>query len=372
MIIGIDGSRAVKNNRTGTENYSYSLLKEIAKLDHKNQYYVYFDKEVMEDFLNQNNFKKIIIKASRVWTQYRLARELFKNTPEILFIPAHTLPIIRPRGMKTVVTIHDLGAQYLKDYHIFPERLYLNRSTEYALKYADHIIAVSKSTKEEINKWFPRPSNSTTVIYEAYDNNIFDYEKLKKQKEKSQQILLKYNIKRPYIFFLGTIQPRKNLSNLIKAFSEIKNNEISLVLAGKKGWLYEDILEMPVKLGLKDRVKFIDYVSNEDLPFLYLNALIFTFPSLCEGFGIPLLEAMACGVPVLSSGISSMPEVVGEAGVLVDPYSVVEISKAMQKLIDDENYREDLIKKGLKRVKMFSWEKAARETIEVFERIYER
>lgn len=376
MLIGIDASRVSLKEKTGTETYASSLIKAIAKVDQRNQYLLYFNSNQKVNFINQVKFQEIDIPAQRLWTQCRLSRELFRQKPDILFIPAHTLPIIRPKNIKTVVTIHDLGAEYLKEYYQFPQRIYLNRTTEYVLKYATHIITVSEATKREIEERFGRKKN-LTVIPEGYNSEIYDFAKLKAQsfentqdkKSKLKAILNKYNLIKPYLLFVGTIQPRKNLTRLIKAFAKVKNKDLELVLVGKKGWLYDDIFQLPGELGIKNKVRFLNYVDLEDLPFLYYQAKAFVFPSLCEGFGLPLLEAMACGCPVLTSNISSMPEIVEKAGFLVNPYHEDEIQQGIENIVNNVNLQKRLRENGLQKVKNFSWEKAARETMKVFEKL---
>ncbi len=367
MVIGIDASRITRKNRTGTENYAYQLIEEIAKRDDKHLYRLYYNEKPVENIPSKNSLEEVVIPSWRMWTQYRLARELFTNPVDLLFVPAHTIPVFRPKRMKTIVTIHDLGAQYLKEYHQFPHSLYLNRSTEYVLKHASHIIVVSEATKKEAIERFHVSESRMTVIYEGYNNQIFDFSTVNSQRSTVNRIMEKYQIKKPYFLFVGTIQPRKNLLRIINSYAKIKE-EVDLVIVGGKGWLYEEILLAPHKLGIAHRVHFLDYVSDEDLPFLYNNAEAFVFPSLCEGFGIPLLEAMASGCPVVTSNLSSMPEIVGEAGLLVDPYDENSITKSLEQALNTD-WQNKVREKGLKRVKNFSWEKAAKETISVFEKV---
>ena len=369
MIIGIDASRAVISHKTGTENYAFSLIKAIAKIDPHSEYRLYFNSKNEVGLVNQENFKEVPIYSPKLWTQYRLSKEMFLNKIDILFVPAHTLPVLRPRNLKTVVTIHDLGAQYLKEYHQFPHRLYLNKTTEYAIGNATEIITVSHSTEKEMIEDYKGDPGKITVIYEGYDREVYHFDRIKNATDENQNVLTRYKIDKPYLLFVGTIQPRKNIKRLIKAFSKIDNNELILVLAGKKGWMFEDIIQLPSKLGISDRVRFLDYVKGEDLPYLYYQAQVFVFPSLCEGFGIPLLEAMALGCPVVTANLSSMPEVVGEAGYLVDPYSVESIKKGIEEVINNKKRRKEMQKAGQIRAEEFSWEKAASETLKVFEKI---
>jgi glycosyltransferase involved in cell wall biosynthesis len=177
----------------------------------------------------------------------------------------------------------------------------------------------------------------------------------------------KFGITKPYILFVGTLQPRKNIAKLIEAFSQLKNKNTQLVIVGKKGWLWEEIFNAPAKFGVLERVKFLDFVSNEDLPGLYKNALCFVLPSLYEGFGLPVLEAMKFGCPTVISNVSSLPEVGGDASLYFDPQSVDDIAQKIEMVVSDEKLRAEMVKKGYNQVKQFSWEKTAKQTLKVLE-----
>lgn len=370
IIIGIDASRTAVKEATGTENYSLNLISAIEKIDSQNQYILYFNNPLPVPLVTANNFSSRVIRFPRFWTQARLAWELFSDTPDLLFVPAHTLPVIRPKKLKTVVTIHDLGAEFLKQYHQFPQKLYLNRATEYAAAKADCLIAVSESTKKDLMTKLGVPEEKIAVIYEGVDHDFF-----KPQEEKAiDQVRQKYHLPAEYLLFVGTIQPRKNLLRLIEAFNllqrDAKYHNLSLILVGKEGWLAQEIYKAPIRLRIQDRVRFLNHVSKSDLPALYSGAKVFVFPSLYEGFGLPIVEAMSCGVPVITSSTSATAEIAGDAAVVIDPYQVNEIFEAVKELVDNKKNREDLVKKGLIRSKKFTWEEAARKTIKVFEKVY--
>ena len=191
--------------------------------------------------------------------------------------------------------------------------------------------------------------------------------------QNSKLLKEKYKINKKYILFVGTLQPRKNIVRLIEAFSKIHHQQqLNLVIVGKKGWMYEEILEAPKQYGIENQIKFLEFVPDEDLSLLYKNALCFVLPSLYEGFGLPVLEAMTQGCPVITSNVSSLPEAGGDAALYVNPEDVDEIAAKMQSLVKDEELRKTLIEKGYKQVKKFSWEKAARETLKVLEEVGER
>ncbi|MBI4038364.1 glycosyltransferase family 4 protein [Candidatus Daviesbacteria bacterium] len=389
MVIGFDGSRAFIPERTGTENYTYHLLKTLSRIDKKNSYIIY----TKARYQLPTNFLIKKIALPRFWTQGGLALQTFKDDLDILFVPAHTLPLIRRPGLKTVVTVHDLGSEYLPKMHQFKQRLYLSLMQKFQLKGATKIIAVSKATKADLVKKIGIDPEKITVVYEGFDNKRF--KQVNHAKENKNYLLVnslkQYRLKpKRYFLFVGTVQPRKNLGRLIIAFSrfinlkEVINDErlkikdlksliinhksIKLVIAGSKGWISDEIYQLPKKLGIKDRVKFLGYVPDKDLPALYSGAIALTFPSLFEGFGLPILEAQACGCPVITSNISSMPEVAGKEALLVDPYNVGDIVEAMERL-QITNYRLQLIKRGFENVMRFSWEKCAKETLKVLDSV---
>lgn len=366
MIIGVDASKITIGQKTGTENYSLNLLRELIANDSKNEYILYL-REDPPDFIRDRpnvKYKKIVF--PRLWTQAGLASEVLFSPPDVLFIPAHTMPVVHRPGLKTVVTIHDLGAEFLKEYHQFPQKLYLNKTTEFVAKFATHLIAVSESTKKDLIQRLGVDEDRITVIYEAWDEELFH----QPRPAEVRQVRAKYNLKNDYLVFVGTIQPRKNLVRLIEAYSKAKIG-VDLVLAGKPGWLAEPIYQAPARFGVKERVKFLGHVPNEDLPGLYGGSRALTFPSLHEGFGLPILEAMASGTAVLTSQTSSMPEVGADAAHYVDPNDTASIKNGLEEIVINTKLKDQLVAKGFKQVQKFSWEKAARETRALLEKVYE-
>lgn len=372
MTIGFDGSRAFVSGRTGTENYSYNLLKALSKIDRKNQYLVYVKSLPSTIYHLPSNFRFKVIYLPRLWTQLGLASRTFIDPIDVLFVPAHTLPIFRKPGLKTVVTVHDLGSEYLPQMHQLKQRAYLSLMQKHQLKGATKIIAVSKATKEDLVKRIGIKPGNVTVIYEGYDKGKFQVPSSKLQIDTLINSLRYYNLKpKTYYLFVGTVQPRKNLERVIKAFSQNTKYQIqntNLVIVGEKGWMSEEIYKLPKKLGIESRVKFLGYVPDEKLPAFYSNAEALVFPSLFEGFGLPILEAQACGCPVITSNISSMPEVAGKGAIFVDPYSIDDIVEGMRKM-EDRRLRVEIIKRGHENVKRFFWEKCAKETLNVLESV---
>lgn len=372
MHIGIDASRITTKQRTGTENYTYQLIRALAEVDRTNHYTLYFNRIPAIPPVSHSNFSNRSIPMPRLWTQVRLALEMRQYPPDLLFIPAHTLPYLRPKKIKTVVTIHDLGVEFLKEYHQFPHKLYLNKSTVYASKHADGIIAVSQSTKNDLISKLGTDPNKIQVIYEGFDHSHY----YPRENKEILKIKDKLNINGDYLLFVGTIQPRKNLQRLIEAFDMATKKykkelgDLKLIIAGKKGWLYEDILDAPAKLDISDRVKFVGHVLDQDLPALYSGAKAFMFPSLYEGFGLPVLEAFATEIPVLTSNTSSLPEVAGEGAILVDPNSTEEIAEGIYQIVTKDSLREQILFESKKQLNKFSWKKAAEETKIFLEKVY--
>jgi glycosyltransferase involved in cell wall biosynthesis len=302
----------------------------------------------------------------RLWTHLRLSWEMARRPPDLLFVPAHVLPIVHPR--RSVVTIHDLGYLYYPEAHRLLDRLYLDLSTRYNARAATHLIADSSATKRDLIERYGTEPDKITVVYPGYDNTVFQ---LVQDEKAIGSVKARYGIAGDYALFVGTLQPRKNLIRLMEAFSNIQYpiSNIQLVIAGKKGWLYREIFQQVEKLGLEGKVVFTGYVPGGDLPALLSGARLFVFPSLYEGFGLPVLEAMACGTPVVCSNVSSLPEVAGDAAILVDPLDVEGLAAALERVLGDEELRAELIERGFERVRKFSWERCARETLNVLESI---
>ncbi len=372
MVIGFDGSRAFTKEKTGTENYSYQLLLHLAKIDHVNQYIVYLRSIGTQAHPLRGwpeNFTFQILNWSRFWTQGGLAIQTFKDNLDVLFVPSHTLPILRRPGLKTVMTVHDLGSQYLPSMHQLKQRLYLDFITKFQLKSATKLIAVSKATKQDLINKINISVNNIEVIYEGVNSQLFRPIKT----DVLVNSLNKYDLKQgKYFLFVGTVQPRKNLEKLIRAFAKVvtlDSGDLRLIMVGSKGWMSDEIYSLPKKLGLGEKMKLLGHVPDQDLPALYSGAIALVFPSLFEGFGLPILEAFSCGCPVLTSNVSSMPEVAGDAALLVDPERIDEIADGMIRLGSDAKFRETLIKKGFSRIGQFSWEKCAGETLELFRKL---
>ncbi len=357
-IIGIDGNEANVDKKVGVSFYTLNLLRWFNKFANKNIAFKVFLKEPPKPDLPKSNnfFKYQIVKGNFLWTQIFLPINLYKSKDiNLFFSPAHYLPRFCP--VTSVVTIHDLSFLYFPNDFLKKDLYQLKSWTKYSVKKANKIIAVSKTTKKDIIKSYQVNEDKITVIYNGYEK-ISD-KKIKKFENK--------NTNKPYILYVGTIQPRKNLHNLILAFSKFKHlyPKYQLIIAGKKGWLYKNIFNKVLDLGLEDSVFFTDYISENQLIFLYKNAFCLVMPSLYEGFGIPILEAMNFNCPVISSYASSLPEIAGGAALYFDPNNYLDLVEKLKILSEDNKLKSALIKKGKQRIKEFSWKKTAQQTLDL-------
>ncbi len=374
MRIGID-ARSVLKKRTGVGTYTYNLIQNLSRLDRENRYVLFYSHHLnvrpyipeIENPNFENRFFRIPNKLLNLsWGTIKLPKiDWLVGKVDIYHSPNYNLNILA-RG-KSVMTIHDLNFLAYRQFTISSGRWhYAFKIKNYAQK-VDAIIADSFSTKNEIMKYLKIPEDKIHVIYlgcsQAFQPLAAD-EKLRTTEEK-------FKIKGNFILYVGTLEPRKNLKGLIQAYAQTQaKNEFLLVLAGGKGWKYEHIFRLVEKLKLQDRVIFTGYVPEDDLPGLYKRASLFVYPSYYEGFGLPPLEAMACGLPVIVSNSTSLPEVVGDAGVYVDPYDIRQMSATIDTVLSDSDLLETLRRRGPERAKLFSWEKTAIETLKLYQRLY--
>ncbi len=373
MRIWIDGFEANVAQRLGSSQVAFELLRNLEELDRENDYTILLSSNPLEDLPKERpGWKYHILKAKRFKTYIGIPQALYsaKEKPDLIFSPTHYGPISAP--CKKVITIFDLSfLRYPKTYK--KRDLYqLKLWTRISVKGADHIITISESSKKDIMKFYGVPENRISVIYPGYDETLFH--PIKEQKS-IHEVLERYGIVDSYIIYIGTVQPRKNLVRLIEAFKDVADPNLKLVIVGKtsgqgrQGWMFQETLDAPKKFGIEDKVIFTGFVPTEDLPYLLSGAKAYCLPSLFEGFGIPVVEAMATGTPVIVSNVSSLPEIVGGAGLLVDPNSIGSITTAIEKICTNKKLRDDLVKKGLAQAGKFSWEKAAKELLEVFKTI---
>jgi glycosyltransferase involved in cell wall biosynthesis len=371
MRIAID-ARLSYYVQGGITQYTLNLIRALAAIDRENEYLIFQRRPDQRTIVSQDNFRRVSLWAPthHPLEQYLLGLELRLQGRRIDVL--HCTDFIPPFYYRkpTIITVHDLA------FLLYPHFL-TRRSARYyglidrAVRRADHIIAVSESTKRDIVRLTGTPEHKITVIYEAAEPIYFPIH----DQEVLSQIHTKYHLPEQYILFVGTIEPRKNLPTLIRAFKGLLDKyrpPADLVVVGKTGWLYDDVYQLVADLGLGERVHFLGRVPTTDLPHLYNASQMLVLPSYYEGFGLPPLEAMACGVPVIVADTSAMPEVVGDAALRVACEDVEGFTVAMWRLLTDDTLRADMIAKGLKRVKCFSWERAAQETLQLYRGIVEQ
>lgn len=373
MKIGINGYETVVQrfgfnkrtgfpNRVGSSEYCFNIIENLNRLDLNNDYYIYLPINPTGDLPKESqNWHYKIVKKKTLWSLFDLSKDFLfsKEKLNVFFSPTHYLPIYSP--FPSIISIMDLSYIYYPGLFKKKDLYQLKLWTYLSVKKAKKIITISQSSKDDIIKNYKVSGNKIVVIYPGLkdlnsNNNMKDIKK-------------EYGIKNDFILFVGTLQPRKNVARLIEAFSKMDRKDLDLVVIGKRGWLYEDILGAPEKFGVKDRVRFLDFVSDEDLPSFYKSAVCYVLPSLYEGFGLPVLEAMKFGCPVLTSNVSSLPEAGGDAAIYFDPLNVDDIKSKIEKVINDKKLQKEMRDKGYEQVKKFSWERAAKETLKVLEEV---
>lgn len=358
LRIAIDASRTTAAQRTGTENYALRLLRALLDLPSPHCFTLYFrDAPATDLFRPASNRVPRVIPFPRLWTHVRFAAALLHDQPDVTFVPAHSLPLVFPG--RAVVTVHDLGYLHFPAAHPAFARAYLDLATRYSVRRAAHILADSEATCRDLNHYYAVDPQKVTVVYPGVEGieRAGDAE--------IAAVRAKYGLPERYLLFLGTIQPRKNIARLIAAYQAWRaahpSEDMALVLAGCKGWLSDDIpTEAP-------GVIVTGYVDEADIAALYSGALALTFPSLYEGFGFPVIEAMRCGTPVLCSNTSSLPELAGDAALRVDPLDVAAIQHGIGQLLGNASLRAELIGRGYKQAAKFTWRAAAEQTLKVLE-----
>ncbi|MBI3103823.1 glycosyltransferase family 4 protein [Candidatus Daviesbacteria bacterium] len=369
MKIWIDGYEANVLQRLGSSQVAFELLKQFEDLDHENDYTILLPSPPLGDLPKERvGWKYKILRPKKLWTRIALPLALYlsKNKPDVFFSPTHYIPRFSP--VKRVCTIFDLSFLHFPETFTKKDLWQLKNWTQFSVENVEHIITISDSSKKDIVATYGVDNNKVTVAYPGFNEEIFH---LVDDQAKTDKVFKKYKMKDPYIIYIGTVQPRKNIVRLVETVSRVE--DLKLVIVGKMegegrgGWMYTESLNAPKKFEIEGRVKFLGFVPTEDLPFLLSGAKAFILPSLWEGFGIPVLEAMACGVPVLVSNVSSLPEVVGEVGLTFDPYSIDQIEQAIRIVLTDRKLRQKLSKAGLIQAQKFSWDKMAKTVLKVFE-----
>jgi glycosyltransferase involved in cell wall biosynthesis len=377
MRITVDISPAV-HRHAGLGRYAHELLAALTMLDRSNEYSAFYYAprgDVRPDPPLDRVPAKTIRLAAKPWRMSILLAYLAGATmdrwlPEtdIFHATDHLLPPLRLS--RSVFTIHDLIFRFYPEYHLPLNRIYLSLMLPRFMRRADAIIAVSESTRRDALRLMPISPEKVQVIYEGVNpiyRPIHDGDAL-------AAVRAKYQLPPRFILYLGTIEPRKNLLTLLDAYHTLLARDQgapALVIAGRKGWLYRPVFDRVRELGLDGHVHFTDYIQSDDTTALLNASEMFVFPSLYEGFGLPPLEAMACGRPVICSNSSSLPEVVGNGAILFEPHDVGALVQAMERILTDEHLRSELSMRGIAQASRFSWERTAKETLAVYQRLFE-
>lgn len=375
MKIGINGYEAViprfgydaktgLPNRVGSGEVCFQWLHQLSRIDKKNSYKIFLPVSPTSDLPPESDrWKYEIIKSRRLWTLIGLSRRLAKEKElDVFFTPTHYSPFFA--SCPQVISILDVSYKKFPDLFTKFDLYQLALWGRLSVKKATKIITISRSSKDDIIQEYGVKSSKVAVAHLGIKPSL---KLAMTEKDLSQ----KYSVTSPYVLFVGTIQPRKNVLRLIQAFSKLtdKHPDLKLVIVGKKGWQYEQILHEPEKLGISEKVSFLHDVTDEDLATFYKYAEVFVLPSLYEGFGLPILEAMKYDCPVITSNTSSLPEAGGEAALYVDPENITEIASKIDKVVSDKKLKEQMIAKGKEQVKKFSWERSAKEVLRVLEQV---
>ena len=363
LRIAIDASRTTAQRPTGTENYARRLIQSFIDANlsraEPQELTLYFrDKPAAELFPHNNKTRHIVLPFPRAWTHLRFASALWASRPDVCFVPAHSLPLLFPGA--ALVTAHDLGYKRFPAAHPPWQRRYLDMTTAYSQRRATLVLADSQATADDLSRFYGTPKEKIRVLYPGVDADS-----LRAAKKEIEHLRHRYQLPRRYFLFIGTLQPRKNIDGMVKAFKHWQaqggDPQTGLVLAGGRGWLFDENW-----LSSAEKVQHLGYVDEADKGALLSGALALLFPSLYEGFGFPVIEAMICGTPVIASNSSSMPELVADAGLLVDPQDTKAISAAMLRYASEPKLRERMMQKGKRQAAQFTWQRAAAQLHEIF------
>jgi glycosyltransferase involved in cell wall biosynthesis len=373
-------ARYIARRQSGVGAYTQRLIMGLAMIDRRNRYTCLVAANGPGLPVQQANVGAVPTRVSfedhlrgDLWLLTYLPFRLRGLRADVYHGPAVFLPLVK-LGYRTVVTIHDLVSFRFPDTVPWRYSVYMRLMTRLAARSADRIIAVSHATKADLVQTLGVPPAKIAVIHEGVGPEFAR----PLPPESIDAVVRRYGLRRPYCLFVGNLEPRKNLPTLIEAFAEVRRRRgpggpsVQLVLAGTRAWLHAGIFRAVEQHGIGDDVAFTGYVPNGDLPALYAGATCFTFPSLYEGFGLPVLEAMAAGAPVIAARTGSIPEVAGDAALLVDARGPAELALAIEAVLSDAALRERLVARGRARAAAFAWDTVSRQTLAVYEAVHGR
>jgi glycosyltransferase involved in cell wall biosynthesis len=361
VLIGVDASRITRPHRTGTENYSLHLLRHLLEIDQRNEYRLYVSRQLPAGLLpNRAGVSTRLIQLPRLWTQVGLSREMLRAPPDALFVPSHVLPIITPK--RCVVVVYDVGHRFFPRAHTITEWLYVEWAIRRHVRLASALLTISEASKRDIVRLYGADPSRIAVAYPAVDEHFHPM-----PHDQIEPTLDRYGLQQPYVLHLGTVKPRKNLPRLVRAFAQADlPSDTQLALGGMTTFGGDAVDRAIAETDVSQRVRRLAYVPDADLPALYAGASSVAIVSVYEGFGMPALEALACGAPVVAGNRGSLPEIVGDAGVIVDSLDVSSIARGLERAVSDY---ERLRHAGPPRARSFRWSDAAQVTLDVLQRI---
>lgn len=371
MRIGIDAT-ALPPQPVGAGNYIIQLIRALASTESVHEFVVFAQPRGADliGLPDEGTVEWVIVEArdpgSRlIWEQLFFPNLVRESGVDLLHSLHYTRPIRLP--CKSVVTFHDMTFFLYPDLHTWARRLYFPQMMKASARRADELITVSNSTRNDLIEILEVDPKIVTTTQLGVTPGYMPID----DEEEKKRIIGKYNLPEHFILYVGLVEPRKNLPILIEAYKRLRgdDNKYELILAGRFGWMHEEVVDQVRKLNLEDTVRFLGYVPQQDLPLIYNLASLFVYPTIYEGFGLPVLEAMACGIPVITSDVSSLPEIVGEAGLLTPVNDLDALYKTVIRALTDTKLRQDLISKGIKRAAEFSWSKTAQLTLQVYQRV---
>jgi glycosyltransferase involved in cell wall biosynthesis len=369
MRIAID-AHSVGTQLAGNVTYVTNLIEALAEIDQRNEYMLYVARpdafELYEDRWPNFRVRRILLNENRVARLLLSFNIHLRQDPADIFFVQYNAPPMAP--CKIVAAIHDISFEHLADTYRWLERSQMKLTIRRTARHAAHVVTCSDHSRDDIVRIYGigrEKVSSVPLAAPKWFKPITDESRL-------EEVKRKYGLDREFILGVGSVQPRKNLVRLIEAYSSLarKHDVPPLILVGKKAWLFDESIKAVADHSVEDKVRFTGFVPDEDLPALYTLAKFFVYPSFFEGFGIPPLEAMQCGSPVITGDRTSLPEVVGDAALTVDPFKVSAIESAMARMLEDNDLRDTLRQKGFERAKLFSWKRTARMTLDIFEKVF--
>lgn len=368
MKIGIDARAAIWYRGTGIGTYTFQILNNLGQIDKTSKYSLFWPGEEGQGMLQPAanfTFDRVGENRDRFWEEVHIPARLADEGMDLYHVPQNGIGLPTTKTCTFMVTIHDLipyvmpetvGKGYLKVFLTEMPRI---------VEMADHIITVSKFSKRDLKRYFNLPDEKIAVVYLAAEDMYRPLDKVRAKEFMAE----KYGTGAEYVLYVGGFSPRKNVKGLIRAYSRIHKElgrDVDLVIAGKHVRAFEELVRTADELGISHRVKFPGFIPVEEMPLLYNAASLFVYPSFYEGFGLDPLEAMACGVPVVCSRATSLPEVIGDGAWMVDPYRDEQLGEAMFKLLTNNDLAAEYAERGLMQASVFSWRRTSWETLQVY------